>query len=157
MRSHIAGLEPDPGRWVKVLRTKPIEENRFRHMRGEELTVDWLLNDPTAMTEPIIIDSADGLDMTVPPKEMTIPDVARTVGVDTPVEVIGTASSRLVEGCRSKLGADVASQSELAHWTLGKWASYFVDPKRDKVRNVISLEVSDTPLGEQFIPPRIVR
>ena len=54
---------------------------------------------------------------------------------------------------------DVASQSGLSGWTLGKWAEYYHTPvgERDKVRNVISLEISGTKLAEKVLPPRIVR
>ena len=52
---------------------------------------------------------------------------------------------------------DVASQSDLAHWTLGQWATYYHDPNRTKVRNVISLEVSHTPLSDRIVPPKVVR
>jgi hypothetical protein len=42
---------------------------------------------------------------------------------------------------------------------LGKWAEYYHSPatERDKIRNVISLEVSGTPLGAKILPPRLVR
>lgn len=54
---------------------------------------------------------------------------------------------------------DVATQSNIPHWTLGKWAEYWnTEPsKRDKIRNVISLEISGTELADKVLPPRIVR
>ena len=54
--------------------------------------------------------------------------------------------------------ADVATQSNV-HWTLGKWAEYWNTdgPKRDKIRNVISLEISGTELAGRVLPPRLVR
>jgi hypothetical protein len=57
------------------------------------------------------------------------------------------------------LHPDVATQSNLPGWTLGKWADYFNTPadKRDKIRNVISLEISGTPLADRILPPRLVR
>lgn len=117
----------------------------FRVFKGHQLDEKWLYEDPTAMTEPIVVDNEDGkalegLDMGMPPPTIMISDVARQVGQDVPVEVI-----------------DVASQSELSRWTLGQWATYYEDPKRDKVRNVISLEVSETKLGKQIRLPRVVR
>jgi F-box/leucine-rich repeat protein 10/11 len=55
--------------------------------------------------------------------------------------------------------ADVATQSSLVGWTLGKWANYYsCEPSaREKVRNVISLEISGTKLGDQVMPPKLVR
>ena len=57
------------------------------------------------------------------------------------------------------LASDVSTQSNLPGWTLGKWAEYYdTEPeKRDKIRNVISLEISGTDLAEKVLPPRIVR
>lgn len=54
---------------------------------------------------------------------------------------------------------DVATQSNIPGWTLGKWAEYYdTEPtKREKIRNVISLEVSGTELADQILPPRLVR
>jgi hypothetical protein len=54
---------------------------------------------------------------------------------------------------------DVASQSNSPGWTLAKWAEYYnTEPSsRDKIRNVISLEISGTKLADQVLPPRLVR
>ena len=54
---------------------------------------------------------------------------------------------------------DVASQSTSPGWTLGSWAEYYNTPEaqREKIRNVISLEVTGTALAEQITPPRLVR
>lgn len=54
---------------------------------------------------------------------------------------------------------DVATQSNSPGWTLGKWAEYYnKEPSaRDKVRNVISLEISGTLLADRVLPPRLVR
>ena len=56
-------------------------------------------------------------------------------------------------------GIDVATQSNVPHWNLGKWAEYWnTEPtKRDKIRNVISLEISGSELADRVLPPRIVR
>ena len=61
-------------------------------MTGSEITQDWLDSDPTAMTEPIIIEEPDGLGMTMPPSSLTVPEIAATLGHDTPLEVIGSYS-----------------------------------------------------------------
>lgn len=54
---------------------------------------------------------------------------------------------------------DVASQSNAPGWNLGKWADYVeLDPsKRDKILNVISLEISGTELANMVLPPKVVR
>lgn len=54
---------------------------------------------------------------------------------------------------------DVASQREDKGWTLQSWAEYYNKPadEREKIRNVISLEISETKLAEKIMPPRLVR
>ena len=65
----------------------------------------------------------------MPPRHTTIRDVAQLVGPDTHVEVI-----------------DVRTQMSSRAWTLSMWADYFETPaaKRDKLLNVISLEITGT-------------
>ncbi|KAH9925328.1 uncharacterized protein B0H18DRAFT_1009704 [Fomitopsis serialis] len=94
------------------------------------------------MKEPIVIEAPEGLGMKMPLKSFTVEDVATVIGEDSPVEVI-----------------DVATQSNVPGWTLGKWAEYYnQEPSaRDKVRNVISLEISGTELADKVLPPRVVR
>ncbi|CUA72263.1 PHD finger and JmjC domain protein, putative [Rhizoctonia solani] len=140
-----AGVPPDqsdPNRWMSIIQDKTIRPDSFKRVKGEDLSKDWVENDDWAMTEPVVIDSPDGLDMTMPGPEFTINDVVELVGADVPVEVI-----------------DVATQSTSPGWTLGSWAEYYTtpEPNRDKIRNVISLEVSGTPLAEKISPPRLVR
>lgn len=54
---------------------------------------------------------------------------------------------------------DVPTQSNTPGYTLSKWAEYYnTEPsQRDRIRNVISLEVSDTKLADKIVPPRFVR
>jgi len=61
-------------------------------MRGPDLTEDWLYNDATAMTEPVIIEMPDGLGMMMPPSSLTVPEIANILGTETPLEVIGLHS-----------------------------------------------------------------
>ncbi|KAH7927694.1 Clavaminate synthase-like protein [Leucogyrophana mollusca] len=137
-----SGVESDASRWLRVIQAKPIQHDQFKRMLGSDVGVEWLETDETAMREPIVIESPKGLGMKMPDPDFTVSDVADTVGHDTPVEVI-----------------DVASQSNSPGWTLGKWAEYYnlEPPARDKIRNVISLEISGTKLADQVLPPRLVR
>ncbi|KAF8840982.1 Clavaminate synthase-like protein [Paxillus ammoniavirescens] len=137
-----SGVESDPSRWLRVIQSKPIEDDEFKRMKGSDVGIEWLENDQDALKEPIVIESPEGLGMKMPDENFTVSDVADVVGHETPVEVI-----------------DVASQSNSPGWTLGRWAEYYnKEPSaRDKVRNVISLEISGTALADQVLPPRIVR
>ncbi len=180
------------GRWKNFLNTYDFEPDNFRRMEGHEWTIDWLLNDETALRHPVLVPAPENLHqasngtdllaataaktesgtqlngskktlpknkkksaprflprpttipgMLVPPAEMTIFDVADIVGHDTPVEVI-----------------DVASQSSSkASWTISEWAEYFATPKEKKKKtlNVISLEVTGTPMQAFVEAPQLVR
>ncbi|TDL27186.1 jumonji superfamily protein [Rickenella mellea] len=137
-----AGIHRDPNKWQQMLKQKVIKVDSFRRMDGFGLSLDWLSNDDTAMTEPVIIEDPDGLGMKMPNKGLTVSDVANLVGPETAVEVM-----------------DVATQSNISGYNLAKWAEYYNSSttSRDKVLNVISLEISNTRLAEKIIPPRIVR
>ncbi|KAJ8473833.1 hypothetical protein ONZ45_g16153 [Pleurotus djamor] len=137
-----AGVGSDPNRWTRLMKGKPIKNAAFKHMSGGDVGIEWLEEDPTAMTEPIVIDSPEGLGMKMPPSDFTVSDVAETVGDDHPLEVI-----------------DVLTQSTSPGWTLRKWADYYdLEPSaRERILNVISLEVSGTPLSDTILPPRLVR
>ena len=175
------------GRWKSFLDAYEFEPDQFRRMQGHEWTIDWLLRDETALKQPVLVpapgnspsetkngnvkaeaDTAAPLrtarptkssknlpkhrlaprntsipGMVVPPPEMSIFDVADIIGHDTPVEVI-----------------DVASQSSSkASWTIREWAEYFDTPteKKKKTLNVISLEVTGTPMQAYVEAPQLVR
>lgn len=53
----------------------------------------------------------------------------------------------------------MASQSTSPGWNLGKWSDYVaLEPsQREKILNVISLEISGTSLADKILPPKIVR
>ncbi|EPT01807.1 hypothetical protein FOMPIDRAFT_152091 [Fomitopsis schrenkii] len=139
---HNTGSEAGPHKWLRMLEGKKISGDPFRRMKGAEVGEEWLENDESAMREPIVIESPEGLGMKMPPKSFTVADVAEAVGEDHPVEVI-----------------DVATQSNTPGWTLAKWAEYYAqEPSaRDKIRNVISLEITGTELADKVLPPKLVR
>ncbi|GAC94896.1 hypothetical protein PHSY_002469 [Pseudozyma hubeiensis SY62] len=181
------GIPADPlGRWKNFLNTYEFEPDQFRRMEGREWTLDWLLHDESALKQPVLVPAPDDGSsqlrddnvkteddarslaprkkpaktkklarnrlaprtttipgMVVPPADMTIFDVADIIGHDTPVEVI-----------------DVASQSSSkASWTISEWAEYFDTPKEKKKKtlNVISLEVTGTPMQAYVEAPQLVR
>lgn len=158
-------MPPDLNKWITVAQSKPYKPDTFRRMKGYEVGQEWIYADPKAMTEPVVIEVPEGLGMNMPPKEYTIRDVAADVGPDTPLEVIGKPLKCIFSKVRDFYFLliypfeDVMSQSTSPNWTLGKWAEYYHSPatERDKIRNVISLEVSGTPLGAKILPPRFVR
>lgn len=72
-----------------MLEGKPILKDSFKRMKGEDICLAWLEQDPHAMEEPIIIEAQEGLGMTMPPKELSIAGISDILGEATPIEVIG--------------------------------------------------------------------
>lgn len=78
--------------------------------------------------------------MKMPPNTITVPDIAGIVGTEMVVEVM-----------------DVESQLSLSGWTMSGWADYFTSTVKSRLNNVISLEVSKTPMLALIQRPSIVR
>lgn len=90
--------------------------------------------------DTVLDDGQDKLDM-VMPEGLTVRQVANMVGPDYPLDVI-----------------DVKTQNSGAKMNLAKWADYYEEESNDKpIRNVISLEVSQTTLGRLLRRPKVVR
>lgn len=164
-------LIADPEKQGRVITDRP-----FTQLSGTQVTKAWLDSDPSASSstapgppptlfygssrEPIVIPRHMGgftsLGGRLPDLKLGFQDVANLVGRDKVVDVI-----------------DVASQSS-ERWSLGKWADYITeaqeltsqaessDPQkvaalsRQKVYNIISLEISGTALGRKVRPPTFV-
>lgn len=105
---------------------------------GEPTPEEWNFAD--LESEFVPDHGQDALDM-VMPKGLTVRAVAELYGPEEKVEVI-----------------DVKSQNgEGKKWNMRRWADYY-ESKGDKiVRNVISLEVSQSKLGRLIRRPQIVR
>lgn len=90
--------------------------------------------------EHVLDQGQDALGMVVP-QGLTVRQVAELYGPEEKVEVI-----------------DVKSQNgESKKWNMRKWADYYENPNNKVVRNVISLEVSQSKLGRLIRRPKIVR
>ena len=89
--------------------------------------------------EEVLDCGQDLLDM-VMPQNLTVRRVAELHGLDMPLDVI-----------------DVKSQQTAQKWTLKKWADYYESTGEKTIRNVISLEVSQSKLGRLLQRPKIVR
>ena len=108
----------------------PLEDNG--------ISEDWF----SRQTEPeVVLDQGqDALDMVIP-QGLTVRRVAELYGQDEKVEVI-----------------DVKSQNgENKKWNMRRWADYYENSNNKVVRNVISLEVSQSRLGRLIRRPQIVR
>lgn len=113
--------------------------------------------------EPLIVRPEDGgfegMGGKLPGKDFTVQDVAKLVGPDRQVDVIGTLHR--IRSVPRLTSIDVATQSS-SQWTLRQWAEYVrtgTDPNgnKTKVYNIISLEVTGTELAKRVRAPRLVR
>ncbi|KAK7515971.1 uncharacterized protein IWZ02DRAFT_46950 [Phyllosticta citriasiana] len=105
---------------------------------GEDGGYDKFHDDVEYETAPD--DGQDLLDMVIP-ADLTVRKVADLYGPEEKVEVI-----------------DVKSQEgEDKRWNMAKWAEYYEDEGEKPVRNVISLEFSQSRLGRLVRRPRVVR
>lgn len=99
---------------------------------------DWFPQDSESRIVPD--EGQDALDMIIP-QGLTVRQVAEIYGPEEKVEVI-----------------DVKSQNgENKKWNMRRWADYYENSNNKVVRNVISLEVSQSKLGRLIRRPRIVR
>lgn len=89
--------------------------------------------------EEVIDCDQDLLDMVIP-KHLTVRKVAELYGLDEHVPVI-----------------DVKSQETKGQFTLQQWADYYESTADKPILNVISLEVSQSPLGKLIRRPKVVR
>ncbi|KAG0366957.1 hypothetical protein BC939DRAFT_493203 [Gamsiella multidivaricata] len=139
----VNGIVSHQDKWRVLLDSHQFLPDKFPRVAGKDLTMNWLRS--TGFKTPVIVKqdpdrTTDGLDMKMPPITLSVDDVRDAVGAETPVEVI-----------------DVATQAELLDWNMGAWADYFKMEHKERVYNVISLEITGTPLAEQVQRPRVVR
>lgn len=100
------------------------------------------------LTRPVLVPNVDtgdcGMQLPCPRSDLLVRYIAEKTGGDAKVEVMDVLSQ----------------QSESPAWSLLQWEKYFYTllADRDRIRNVISLEVSDVPdLGASFVRPQMVR
>ena len=130
--------EWNPRPWAKSEKNGTETDARVESKWEDDTTADLLTDEFEYDT---VLDlGQDELDM-VMPQGLTVRQVCNLVGSDTPIDVI-----------------DVKTQNSGAKWTLSRWADYYEQQGDEKaIRNVISLEVSQTKLGRLLQRPKLVR
>ncbi|KAJ5762525.1 uncharacterized protein N7511_005907 [Penicillium nucicola] len=121
----------------------PDFESLVEEAVSQEMFDELLDNHPRQDThiEEIGDCGQDLLDMVIP-KGLTVRAVAELYGPEERVEVIDVKSQ----------------QGEDKRWNMQQWADYYESTELDKpVRNVISLEVSQSRLGRLIKRPKVVR
>lgn len=120
------------------------KQNYVNILCSDELTTEYILS--TELTKPILIPSVTencGMVLPTDRSKITVKYITEQAGGDEPVEVMDVLSQ----------------QSESPSWDLRQWCDYFYTPadQRDRIRNVISLEVSEVEgLGKNFRRPKMV-
>ena len=131
-RDQIAPTQPLPR--SSGIEQKPDSDALPQGSASEE----WEFAEPESEVVPD--HGQDALDM-VMPQGLTVRAVAELYGPEEKVEVI-----------------DVKSQNgEGKKWNMRRWADYYENKSNKTVRNVISLEVSQSKLGRLIRRPQIVR
>ena len=95
---------------------------------------------PPSLEEEEAFDCEQDLLEMVIPRHLTVRRVAEMYGADEVVPVI-----------------DVKTQETKGHWTLQRWADYYEQAGEKPIHNVISLEVSHSPMGKLIRRPKVVR
>ncbi|RPA85491.1 Clavaminate synthase-like protein [Ascobolus immersus RN42] len=111
---------------------RPLPTEELKSESKEQVTEDVTLEKSRKF-----FNGVDRLGMRIP-YGLTVEDVADLVGREHRMNVI-----------------DVQTQHQ-TQWPLGKWAEYYNSPDKDQIRNVISLEVSETKLGGLLKRPNVV-
>ena len=114
------------------------EAEKCDQLHDRRLLDSWLVEN---LEYDVVQDQGqDALDMVIP-RDLTVRKVAELYGPEEKLEVI-----------------DVKSQNgEDKPWTLRRWADYYESSGEKVVRNVISLEVSQSRLGRLIRRPKVVR
>jgi F-box/leucine-rich repeat protein 10/11 len=114
--------------------------NTVDELKGEELTVEYALR--TRLPRPVKISNENrgGLGLIIP--KFDVDDLVESMGDEHHIEVM-----------------DVLTQNSARQkWSLGEWRDYFKsdDSSRERVYNVLSLEISQSSLGESISRPTYV-
>ncbi|RLV91103.1 JmjC domain-containing histone demethylation protein 1 [Spathaspora sp. JA1] len=123
--------------------------NKFLSFTSDNYKCINITNELTYSREkPTLLPQVDlnrvGMKLPTVRKKITLQYLTNLVGEDSPVEVMDVLTQQGVQ----------------PSWKMGQWRDYFLTDveSRDRIRNVISLEISDTPqLGDKFTRPKLVR
>ncbi|CAH1801472.1 unnamed protein product [Owenia fusiformis] len=113
------------------------DEKLVKVMEGKDVTVAYWQKH--GFDTPIVVHERSGLGMRVPSENFKVNDVKQCVGSRRVVDVM-----------------DVNTQKALM-MTMKEWVSYYTNPDRSELLNVISLEFSHTKLENYVECPQVVR
>lgn len=112
----------------------------MEYVDGHTLSVEWLYR-RGGFDEPFMCKTTDGLDIKLPSSSTRLSDIASIIGPTTEVNLIEVGTQQEIYGC-----------------TIGEYARYLEErDSSHKVINLISMEISATPLSAMVQSPRLVR
>mgnify|MGYP001047820319 CR=1 FL=1 len=133
------GVRAEDSKYTRALEHRFFDEAKFETVEGHEVTRQFLIE--TGFPAPVLVKDAAGLGLSMPPESFSVDEIVRLVGGERDMNVI-----------------EVATQQEIEGYNLYQFGYYFKHPRaRRRTLNVISLEVSGTPLGDIIQRPTAVR
>lgn len=130
---------PKCAQYKSKLENKEFTKFPVKEISGSECTANYLFQN--GWDEPMLFTSNLGLTLTVPPSTTSVSDIAAIVGTNVPVNII-----------------EVGRQAEITGYTIGDYARYIEGrTPNHKIVNLISLEISATPLNSKVQSPSVVR
>lgn len=127
--------------FVKLLRKKKVLKVVLPCYDSESF--DFFRACENGFVHPFLVTGRDeNFGISLPDSSCTFQEVATAIGRNTPVRLI-----------------DVDTQSEIIRYTIGEYADYLSDTsdeRKTKILNMISLEFSNSPFGDEVSPPRFV-
>ncbi|CAF3420939.1 unnamed protein product [Rotaria sp. Silwood1] len=115
----------------------PSCEPVITRLKGNQVTAEYIAKN--GFTKPILVANRDGLDMTLPNRTITLAEINELVGHDRFIDIID---------CEKQVTYKMS---------FDDYIEYFESFERNKIYNVLSLEISNTKLGEQVVTPQVVR
>eukprot|EP00041_Stephanoeca_diplocostata_P011327 m.186246 g.186246 ORF g.186246 m.186246 type:complete len:1172 (-) comp18491_c1_seq79:3356-6871(-) len=122
---------------LEIIQSGRYKMGNFREMRSKDFTVEYIYR--TGFRTPVRMKEFQDLGLQVPDASFTVTDVEHLVGSSTKVDAMD---------CETQLAVNMS---------LGAWVAYYTDPSKEKLLNVISLEISKTRLGRMIRAPEVVR
>ena len=118
-----------------------LDNDIVANVGANQLTLPYL--NQTGFRNPVLVEEVDGLGISIPDPDFTFPDVPHAVGPSFPIDVI-----------------DVHTQDTRV-MSVSDFISHFDIPLEQRatndVFNCLSLEVSDSALGDLIEPPAVAR
>ena len=118
-------------------------ESVITRLSGHQLTAEYLYQN--GFTRPILITNRDGLDLTLPSRTIGLNEINELVGkTNRPASVVLAHFSRLSAGPDRHIDIIDCEKQVTYKMSFDDYIEYFESFERNKIYNVLSLEISNT-------------